>query len=71
MPEITQQAELNLDELLRQISNYVFLIGYMDSLLYKLTRNLFDNCEEKKQYEWINSAIENMIYRNIPAPPMP
>lgn len=70
MSEINQQAELNLDELLYKMSCYVLLIGYMNGLLNELCINLPD-CYAKRKNEWINSAIENMIYKNIPPPPMP
>lgn len=58
--------------------NFMFLtmLGYASSIIYKLQYIIGDNgyvTDEHllDQIGWFNRAIENIIYKNIPAPKMP
>ena len=58
--------------------NFMFLtmLGYGTSIIFSLQSLIDENggCYDEKlldQIDWFKTAIENIVYKNIPAPKMP
>ena len=72
---MTKLKEIDIEEIISKNQTFLLMIGFAMACMDKYRESLikYDGNTEKmeKSYQWYTQAIENIIYRNIPAPPMP
>lgn len=59
-----------IEKLIHMNQTLCMLLGYASSILDYIQIN-YVTLENREKVDWLNSAIENVIYLNKPLPPKP
>lgn len=68
--------EQDINELIDKNFMFLTMLGYVTSIIFDMEKIIEGNnmCMPEKlidQIDWFKTAIENIVYKNIPAPKMP
>ena len=63
-----KQMKEHLDYLIHMNQRLNLILGYAMGFVMKFP---IGDEQEKKQYQWLCSAVENIVYHDKPLPPMP
>jgi hypothetical protein len=47
----------------------LLILGYAMGFIFNDSKQYTD--KEKEQYDWLNAAVQNVVYLDKPLPPMP
>jgi hypothetical protein len=71
---MSDQKELDIQELINMNYRVLTILGYGMAVMFKMNDVIEDFTGRKydhQGFEWYKKAIEDVVYRNKPLPPMP